>query len=244
MSTLKTIKPIAYIYTDFHERFGIPRQAGLAEALTARIVFEPEFRDLNAVKDIEKFSHLWLIWEFTETCIDMTEEPVSWSSLVTPPRLGGKIRTGVFATRSPYRPNSLGLSCVRLLSVDRTCPDAPVLTVGGADILNGTPIYDIKPYIPYTDCHPEASEGFAVNEKESLHVEFPAELLSIVAADKQSALLEILKQDPRGSYEKQPGYVYGLRFADYDIRFSVEEGTLTVFEVLPYKDSDNIRKIK
>ena len=244
MSTLKIIKPIAYIYTDFHERFGIPRQAGLAETLTARIVFDPGFRDLNAVKDIEKFSHLWLIWEFTETCIDMTEDPVSWSSMVTPPRLGGKIRTGVFATRSPYRPNSLGLSCVRLLSVDRTCPDAPVLFVGGADILNGTPIYDIKPYIPYTDCHPEASEGFAVKEKESLHVEFPSALLSLVAEDKQQALIEILKQDPRGSYEKQPGYVYGLRFADYDIRFSVEEGTLTVFEVLPYKDSDNIRKIK
>lgn len=244
MSELRPIRPIAHIYTDFQERFGIPRQAGLAEDLTGRIVFEPEFRDLNAVKDIEKFSHLWLIWEFSETCIDMTEDPVRWSATVTPPRLGGKIRSGVFATRSPYRPNSLGLSCVRLIRVDRKCQDAPVLFVGGADILNGTPVYDIKPYLPYTDCHPEASEGFAVKEKESLHVEFPSELLSGVAADKQQALLEILRQDPRGSYEKQPGYVYGLHFADYDIRFTVEDGTLTVFEVLPYKGSDRIRKIK
>ena len=159
-----------------------------------------------------------------------------------PAPLGGKIRTGVFSTRSPYRPNSLGLSCVKLIDVIRTDPEAPVLLVGGADILDKTPIYDIKPYIPYTDCHPEASEGFAVNEKESLHVEFPSDLLALVAADKQSALLEVLSQDPRGSYEKQPGYVYGLRFADYDIRFTVEGTTLTVFEVLMI--SDNIHKIK
>ena len=235
------IRPIAYIYTDFHERFGIPRQAGLAEDLTARIVFEPEFRNPDAVKGIEQFSYLWLIWGFSETLINMEEDPAKWSPLVTPPRLGGKIKAGVFATRSPYRPNSLGLSSVKLLEVDLSRDLAPVLVVGGADILNRTPVYDIKPYIPYTDCHPDASGGFAVSERVSLKVEFPEELLKEVAEEKRKALLAVLAQDPRGSYEKQPGYVYGLRFADYDIRFIVEDGILRVYEVLPVSSDEYVR---
>ena len=226
------IKPIAHIFTDFNERFGIPRQPGLAGSLTARILFEEEFRDINSVKDIEGFSHLWLIWGFSETAINMHEDPVKWSPLVTPPRLGGKTKVGVFASRSPYRPNSLGLSSVRLLSVDLNCEDAPVLTVSGADILNGSPIYDIKPYIPYTDCHPDASSGFAVSQMSFLKVDFPEDLLAKVRSDKRQALLEVLTQDPRGSYEKQPGFMYGLSFADYDIRFTVEEDTLKVFDVI------------
>ena len=242
--SLYSIRPIAFIQSDFHERFGIPRQAGLAQDLRARIIFEKEFRNSNALKDIEQFSHLWLIWGFTETRIRMEEDPVKWSPLVTPPRLGGKIRTGVFATRSPYRPNSLGLSCVRLLQVDQKCEDGPALIVGGADLLDQTPIYDIKPYIPYADCHPEASGGFAVSEKESLKVSFPEELLSQIPEEKQLALLEILRQDPRGSYEKQPGYVYGLHFADADIRFTVENGILTVFDVRSFSSPEDFRKIK
>ena len=239
------IKPIAHIVTDFNERFGIPRQPGLAESLTARIVFEEEFRNINAVKEIEGFSHLWLIWGFSETAIDMEEDPVRWSPLVTPPRLGGKTKVGVFASRSPYRPNSLGLSSVKLLNVDLTCDDAPVLTVAGADIMNGSPIFDIKPYVPYTDSHPEAAGGFAVSRMSFLKVDFPENLLAKVRSDKRQALLEVLTQDPRGSYEKQPGYVYGLSFADYDIRFTVEGGTLKVFDVLESRpEAGGIEKVK
>ena len=227
------IRPIAHIHTDFHERFGIPRQAGLAPDLTARIVFEPEFRNEQALKGMEGFSHLWLIWGFTETFINMEETPVRWSPLVAPPRLGGKTKIGVFATRSPYRPNSLGLSSVKLLKVEREGTDAPYLVVGGADILDQTPIYDIKPYVPYSDCREDATGGFAVSERNTLQVEFPEELLQIVSEDKRLALLQILAQDPRGSYEKQPDYVYGLRFATYDIRFRVDNDRriLLVFDV-------------
>ena len=241
---LYAIRPIAHIRSDLRERFGIPRQAGLAPDLTARIVFEEAFRKVEAVKGMESFSHLWLIWGFSETGIDMTEDPVRWSPLVTPPRLGGKVRAGVFATRSPYRPNSLGLSCVRLLRIDLSCEDAPVLMVGGADLLDGTPIYDIKPYVPYADCHPEASGGFAVSEKQSLQVIFPDTLLEKIPPEKPAAVLQILQQDPRGSYEKQPGYVYGLHFADCDIRFTVENGVLTVFDVLPYSSPGSVQKVK
>lgn len=241
------IRPIAYIHTDFFERFGIPRQAGLAGDLTARIVFEPEFRKVQALKGIEGFSHLWLIWGFTETHINMEETPVNWSALVTPPRLGGKTKMGVFATRSPYRPNSLGLSSVKLLQVVREGEDAPYLVVGGADILDHTPIYDIKPYVPYTDCHEDAAGGFAVSETSTLQVEFPEELLQTVSEDKRSALLQVLGQDPRGSYEKQPDYVYGLRFAQYDIRFRVdnEKQLLQVFDVKEVgAKSGGLQKIK
>ena len=243
MDNIYKIKPIAHIYTDFHERFGIPRQAGLAGDLTARIVFEPEFRNPDAVKGMEHFSYLWLIWGFSETALDMEETPVRWAPMVAPPRLGGKVKVGVFATRSPYRPNSMGLSSVKLLQIDVSCDQAPVLVVGGADILDHTPIYDIKPYVPYTDCHPDAAEGFAVSERISLQVDFPEDLLREVAPEKRPALLQVLAQDPRGSYEKQPGYVYGLRFAEYDIRFTVEEGVLRVFEVLP-AGSEGFHRVK
>ena len=234
MKDLYTIKPIAHIFTDFHERFGIPRQAGLASGLTAAIIFEEEFRDVHAIRGMEQFQYLWLIWSFSETQIDMSLEETRWSALVAPPRLGGKIKTGVFASRSPYRPNSLGLSSVKLLSIDCEAPDAPVLTVGGADILSGTAIFDIKPYLPYTDCHPDASNGYAVSSTELLQVDFPARLLELVAPDKRSALIAVLKQDPRGAYEKQPGYVYGLNFNNYDIRFTVTGNTLAVTDVLTH----------
>lgn len=241
---LYSVRPIAHIYTDFHEKFGIPRQSGLSEKLEGRIVFEEAFRDRNSIRGIEAFSHLWLIWGFSETRIDMTADPVRWSALVTPPRLGGKVKTGVFATRSPYRPNSLGLSCVKLIRVERKGPESPVLIVGGADILNATPIYDIKPYLPYSDSHPEASEGFAISEKETLQLDFPDPLLKKIPEDKREALCEILVQDPRGAYEKQPGYPYGIRFADFDIRFIVENGRLRVFEVLRVDPADGQPKIK
>jgi len=239
------IRPIAHIHTDFKERFGIPRQAGLAGDLTARIVFEPEFRNAQALKGMEGFSHIWLIWGFTQTQINMEETPVHWSPQVAPPRLGGKKKVGVFATRSPYRPNSLGLSSVRLLQIGQEGADAPYLVVGGADILDQTPIYDIKPYIPYTDCHADASEGFAVSEKATLQVDFPEQLLQIVSEDKRSALLQILAQDPRGSYEKQPDYVYGLRFAQYDVRFQVDNETrvLRVFDIQKAGD-EGVTRIK
>lgn len=245
MNEAVIIKPIAHIYTDFHERFGIPRQASLTEKTVGRIVFEEEFRSADAVKDIEGFSHLWLIWGFSQTRIPMEEEPVRWSPQVTPPRLGGKRKVGVFATRSPYRPNSLGLSSVRLLSVDLESAQAPVLYVGGADILSGTPVYDIKPYIPYSDCRPDASGGYAVSQKEFLRVEFPEDLLHLIKEEKREALLDILRMDPRGSYEKQPDYVYGLCFAEYDIRFTVEGDLLKVFDVCPRSaSSGEFEKIK
>ena len=239
-----TIKPIAYIRTDFHERFGIPRQAGLIGELTAAIVFEKEFRDPNAVRGIDGYSHLWLIWSFSETQIDMTAAPVKWSSLVAPPRLGGKTKVGVFATRSPYRPNSLGLSSVRLLSVDLKCKDAPVLLVSGADILDGTAIFDIKPYLPYTDCHPDAVNGFADIRKDIIPVIFPPDLLERIPEEKRAAVLKVLGQDPRGAYEKQPGFVYGLNFAEYDIRFIIENDILKVFDVCPNFEKSGFSKVK
>lgn len=239
------IRPIARIYTDFDERFGIPRQAGLIEGLTARIVFEKEFRDINSVRGIEMFTHLWLIWSFSETRIDMTEEPVKWAPMVAPPRLGGKTKIGVFATRSPYRPNSMGLSSVELISCEIDPELGPVLTVEGADIMNGTPVFDIKPYIPYSDCHPDASEGFAVSSRKFMTVDFPEELLAQIPADKRKALLGVLEQDPRGAYEKQPGYVYGLNFAGYDIRFTAEDSSIKVFDVVRKNDDEEcFRKIK
>jgi len=238
------IKPVARIYTDFSERVGIPRQSGLIPELTARIIFEKDFRDKNAVRGIEEFSHLWLIWGFSETCIDMSSEHIQWSPTVAPPRLGGNIRKGVFSTRSPYRPNSLGLSSVRLISVDYDHPESPVLNVGGADILDGSPVFDIKPYIPYSDIHPDARGGFSVSDESFLKVNFPDELIKSIPADKRNALLKVLSQDPRGSYEKQPGYVYGLRFAGYDIRFTVNCGVLDVFEVINSDTAGISGKIK
>lgn len=238
------IKPVAHIYTDFPQRFGIPRQAGLISDLRARIVFDRPFRDEEAIRGIEGFSHLWLIWGFSETMIDMSQEKIAWSKTVAPPRLGGKVRAGVFATRSPYRPNSLGLSSVSLISIDRECEEGPVLLVGGADIMNGTPIFDIKPYVKYSDSHPEATEGFAVSKKIFLEVVFPDELKEKLPEDKRSAVTGILAQDPRGSYEKAEGYVYGLSFAGFDIRFTVKDSCLTVFDVIDIRGPEGYTKIK
>ncbi len=221
-----TVEPIAYIKTDFSSKFGIPRQSGLVDELEAKIIFEPQYRIPEAFRGLEGYSHVWLLWQFSE-CADK-----EWSPTVRPPRLGGNKRMRVFASRSPFRPNSIGLSCVKLISIDETEENGTVLTVSGADLLDGTPIIDIKPYLPYVDSHPEASGGFALQEKEgSLDVVFAAELLSDIPADKQEALKAVLKQDPRPQYQNDPERIYGLEFAGYDVRFKVKENLLTVVEV-------------
>jgi tRNA-Thr(GGU) m(6)t(6)A37 methyltransferase TsaA len=216
-----TIRPIARIRSDFGQRFGIPRQPRLVSELKAEVVFESGFDDPSALKGIEEFSHIWLIWGFSETRIDMEKDCPEWSPLVRPPRLGGKVKRGVFATRSPYRPNSLAMSAVRLEDVvikkGRTS-----LIVSGADLMDGTPVFDIKPYIPYSDCIPDASEGFACPDKRSADVVFPEDLLDRIPDEKRDALVHVLSLDPRSAYEKSPGGVYGMRFAGYDIRFTTE----------------------
>lgn len=221
-----TVEPIAYIKTDFSSKFGIPRQSGLVDELEAKIIFEPQYRIPEAFRGLEGYSHVWLLWQFSE-CADK-----EWSPTVRPPRLGGNKRMGVFASRSPFRPNSIGLSCVKLISIDETEENGTVLTVSGSDLLDGTPIIDVKPYLPYVDSHPEASGGFALQEKEgSLDVVFPTELLSDIPADKQEALKAVLKQDPRPQYQNDPERIYGLEFAGYDVRFKVKENLLSVVEV-------------
>ena len=220
------ITPIARMKSDFATKFGIPRQSGLVEELRSTIVFEPEFRNADALRGIEGFSHLWIIWQFSEAV--RTE----WSPTVRPPRLGGNTRMGVFATRSPFRPNNLGLSCVRLLGVEETEEFGTVLHVGGADLMNGTPIFDIKPYIPYADCQIEATGGFTDTAGEFLlDVHFPEELLAQLPASKRDAAIQVLSHDPRPSYQRKPGRIYGLTFAGFDIRFTVEETTLSVVSV-------------
>ena len=226
-----SIKVIARIRSDFKTKFGVPRQSGLVEALRARIVFEPEYRNADALRGIEGFSHLWLIWQFSEAVRE------DWSPTVRPPRLGGNERMGVFATRSPFRPNPIGLSCVRLERVDLTNPRGPVLHVAGADLMDGTPIYDIKPYIPYADCHPEATEGFTGQvEMQELTVTIPPEQLSRFPADKRDALIGVLTQDPRPRYQADANRVYGLEFGGYEIKFRVDSQTLTVTDIIK-KDS-------
>lgn len=226
MSENHILRPIAYIHTDFKQKFGIPRQSGLVNELQAYIVFEPEFRRAEAVRGLEGFSHLWLIWEFSKTRVN------EFRPTVRPPRLGGNTRVGVFASRAPYRPNGLGLSCVKLTGIDLDAPEAPVLTVSGADLLDGTPIYDIKPYIPVADCHPEASEGYTAETRtHRLQVVFPQEFLDKVPTEKRSALEGVLACDPRPGYEDAPETVYGLSFAGMDVGFRVENGILTVTRV-------------
>ena len=221
-----TIQVIARMHSDFATKFGIPRQSGLVEELRSTIVFEPEFRNPDTLRGIEDFSHLWLIWQFSEAV--RTE----WSPTVRPPRLGGNTRLGVFATRSPFRPNSLGLSSVKLLGVEKTEKYGTVLHVGGADLMDGTPIFDIKPYIPYGDCHPNATGGFTDTADDFLlSVNFPEPLLEILPESKREAAIGVLSHDPRPSYQRKSGRVYGLTFAGFDIRFTVEESTLTVIEV-------------
>ena len=228
-----TIQPIARMRSDFSTKFGIPRQSGLVEALRSTIVFEPEFRNPDALRGIEEFSHLWIIWQFSEAVRQ------GWSPTVRPPRLGGNTRMGVFATRSPFRPNNLGLSSVRLLGVEQTKDFGMVLHVGGADLMDGTPIFDIKPYIPYGDCHTDATGGFTDRAGEFLlDVDFPRELLEKLPPDKREAAKAVLSHDPRPSYQRNEDRVYGMTFAGQDIRFTVREDTLTVTEVTPRKSGD------
>ncbi len=221
------IRPIATMRSDFPTKFGIPRQSGLVDSLRSTIVFEPEYRNPDALRGLEDFSHIWLIWQFSEAV--RTE----WTPTVRPPRLGGNTRMGVFATRSPFRPNSLGLSCVRIVGLEQTEENGTVIHVAGADLMDGTPIFDIKPYIPYGDCHPEALGGFTSTAKDYiLKVDFPQSLLDNLPKDKQEAVLELLSHDPRPSYQTQPGRIYGLSFAGFDIRFSVENNILHVKELI------------
>ena len=221
-----SLQIIARMKSDFATKFGIPRQSGLVEELRSTIVFEPEFRNADALRGIGDFSHLWIIWQFSEAVRQ------GWSPTVRPPRLGGNTRMGVFATRSPFRPNNLGLSCVKLLGVEHTENYGTVLHVGGGDLMDGTPIFDIKPYIPYADCRPEASGGFTATAGDYLlQVEFPDALLSRLPEEKRKAAAEVLSHDPRPSYQRKPDRVYGLTFAGYDIRFTVKEDLLTVVDV-------------
>ena len=217
---------IAVMHSDFPTKFGIPRQSGLAEALQSTIVFEPAYRNSEALRGIEGFSHLWILWQFSQAVRQ------DWSPTVRPPRLGGNTRMGVFATRSPFRPNAIGLSCVRLLSVEHTQDMGTVLHIGGADLMDGTPILDIKPYIPYCDAHPEAMGGFTQDAGDYLlEVDFPENLKQRLPAEKQEAICQVLSHDPRPSYQKDSDRVYGLSFAGHDIRFTVKDTVLTVVDV-------------
>lgn len=220
------IKPIARIHTDFSEKFGVPRQAGLAPSLTGKIVFESEYRNVRAVKELDGFSHIWLIWEFSQ-CPDSKFSPT-----VRPPRLGGNRRVGVFASRSPFRPNRLGLSCVKIEKIETDGENAPIITVSGVDMTDGTPIYDIKPYIPIADCIPTASEGYtAQTKKYKISVNFDENLLSIIPENKRQALLELLSNDPRPAYNDEEGKEYGVTFAGFNIRFKYENNSLSITQI-------------
>lgn len=220
------MKTIAYIKSPFKEKFGIPRQSGLT-TLPAEIVFEPEYRVREAFRGLEGFSHIWLLWEFSEAA------GREWSPTVRPPKLGGNTRMGVFATRSPFRPNPIGLSAVKLEKIDWDVPDAPVLTVSGADLMDGTPIYDIKPYLAYADSLPEASGGFALPDKAGrLAVEFPKDLLEKIPEYLRAGLIEVLSHDPRPGYQNSPERVYMMSFGDSDVHFTVDGNVLTVIDVI------------
>ena len=219
------MKVIARIRSEFPEKFGIPRQSGLTPHLFSRIIFEKEYRSNEALRGLEGFSYLWLIWEFSENIRE------TWSPTVRPPRLGGNARLGVFATRSPFRPNPIGLSSVRLEGIEHDPENGPTLVVSGADLMDGTPIYDIKPYIPYTDAHPDAAGGFAAEPDKTLAVVFPQDLLRQLPEKQHEAIIEILAQDPRPSYRPDGEREYGLFFAGSNIRFRVENGVLTVISV-------------
>ena len=221
--------PIAHIENDFPTKFGIPRQSGRVGALKARIVFEPEYRNVDACRGLEEFSHIWLIWEFSEA------KRTKWLPTVRPPRLGGNVRKGVFATRSPFRPNSIGLSCVKLEKVALDELDSPVLYIEGADLMNGTPIFDIKPYIPYADCHPEATGSFTEYSKDHhLNVEFPEELLERIPGESREALIAVLADDPRPAYQNDPERSYGMPFGEKDIHFRVDGDILRVYNVTEF----------
>ena len=229
---------VAKIHTEFPDKFGIPRQSGLVPSLRGEIVFEPEFRTMDAVRGLEEFSHIWLLWEFSKA------KREGYALTVTPPRLGGKVRKGVFATRAPYRPNGIGLSSVKLEEIYYDESRGPILVVSGADLLDGTPIYDIKPYLPYTDSHPEAKGSFGeVHKEDQISVIFPEELLLRIPENLRESVQEVLRQDPRAAYNKKPDYVYGMNFAGYDIRFVIEEDILVVKDVVPIY-ADDYKKIK
>lgn len=220
------MKIIAHIKTDLPEKFGIPRQSGLAKGLKGRIIFEPEYRNPDAFKGLEGFNYIWILWQFEGT------DREKWSPTVRPPRLGGNKHVGVFATRSPFRPNGIGLSSVRLERVEYTRDNGPILHVSGIDLRDNTPIFDIKPYLRYVDCHEDATDGFASDTKQyALKVDFPEELLDKLPQEKRQAIIEVLSQDPRPSYHSDPERRYGVAYAGYDIRFFVEDDTVRVFEV-------------
>lgn len=226
-----TLEPIACIYNDYTEKFGVPRQSGLVTQVLSRVVFAPPYRAREALRDLDGYSHLWLIWVFSQAR--------GWSPTVRPPRLGGNRRVGVFASRSPFRPNPIGLSCVRLHHIDLDTPDGPVLWVAGADLMNGTPILDIKPYLPYADCHPEALGGFgAAPGTGALEVRLPE--VFAFPPDKLDGLTAVLAQDPRPGYQHDPGRVYGLTFAGYDVRFTVSGNVLQVTGARPCKEEKRV----
>lgn len=221
------LKIIARIHTDFKTKFGVPRQSGLVNELTGRIVFEPEYRNADALRGLEGFSHIWLLWDFSEA----HREGEGWSPTVRPPRLGGNKRMGVWATRSPFRPNHIGLSSVRLINISPNTPEGPVLEVSGADLMDGTPIYDIKPYLPFTDSHPEAKGGFAQEQNESIEpllVQLPESLEQSLSIEKLNALKGVLAADPRPHYQNDPDRIYAMEFADMEIKFRVIGHTLIV----------------
>ena len=221
-----TLQPIAHIRTDFGTKFGVPRQSGVVEALTAQIVFDPAYRNPDALRGIEDFSHLWLVWHFSEV------KQEGWRPTVRPPRLGGNTRMGVFATRSPFRPNPIGLSSVRLTGIDWDTPEGPVLTVAGADLMDGTPIFDIKPYLSYTDSHPDAVGGFIEGLTDrAVEVHCPDRMLDGIDPAVANRLLATLAHDPRPTYQNDPERVYGMDFAGYNVRFTVADGVLTVVDI-------------
>ena len=229
-----TVKAIARIRTDFPEKFGIPRQSALVPELEGEIVFEPDFRNARSIKGLEACSHIWLIWQFSEALRD------SWTPMVRPPRLGGDTYMGVFATRSPFRPNPLGLSCVALTGIREDPVLGPVLSVKGADLMDGTPIYDIKPYLPYADCIPHSSGGFTDTAgRRDLSVTIPDHLLKQFPEEKRSALSGILSQDPRPAYQKDPDRIYGLSFAGYNVRFRVDGERLEVTGLEKEEEKDD-----
>ena len=221
------LKIIARIHTDFKTKFGVPRQSGLVNELTGRIIFEPEYRNADALRGLEGFSHIWLLWDFSEA----HRENEGWSPTVRPPRLGGNKRMGVWATRSPFRPNNIGLSSVRLINILPNTPEGPVLEVSGADLMDGTPIYDIKPYLPFTDSHPEAKGGFAQEQNEAIEpllVQLPESLEQSLSIEKLNALKGVLAADPRPHYQNDPDRIYAMEFADMEIKFRVIGHTLIV----------------
>lgn len=222
-----SLNAIAHIHNDFPTKFGLPRQSGLIDTLRSEIIFEPAYRNPDALRGLDGYTHLWLLWGFSGV------ERVGWSATVRPPRLGGNLRMGVFATRSPFRPNPIGLSCVRFLQTEDRGPQGLTLIVAGADLMDGTPIYDIKPYLPYTDNHPDASGGFTETVDDTpLAVHFDEALLELIPPNSRETLLSVLAGDPRPAYQDDPVRVYGFNYAGFDVRFTVADRVLTVTELV------------